>query len=273
MAKVTDLIANCYQQKVTFSIEVTPDVSTSELDSLSIEPLFYSITWHAKTHKNENLDIAPLRLARYLRNKNKEVLMHLSCDMLRKEFLLQLLDTFKEIKVCNLFVVLGEGFNPQSSDFQNSEELIKTIRNETGDYFCIGVAGLPDCSDEKLLQLKHKVDIGANFVLTQAFFESKIYENFIKRSKSAGINVPIIPGVFPFETYQQLSGFINMCKIKASQDILDYVKNQDQSEEIPGKKITQNLIKSIATGTKMKHFHLFSINRLSTVVSIVQPLL
>lgn len=166
-----------------------------------------------------------------------------------------------------------ERYDPESSDFKTSEELIKAIRNESGEYFCIGVAGLPDCNDEKLLQLKHKVDVGANFVLTQAFFEPKIYGTFIQRSASAGINVPIIPGVFAFETYKQLTGFVNMCKVKVSQDILDYVENKGESEESPGKEITQNLIKSVANGTKMKHFHLFSINRLSSVISIVQPLL
>lgn len=85
--------------------------------------------------------------------------------------------------------------------------------------------------------------------------------------------MPIIPGVFAFETYKQLTGFVNMCKVKVSQDILDYVENKGESEESPGKEITQNLIKSVANGTKMKHFHLFSINRLSSVISIVQPLL
>lgn len=104
MVKLTDLINN--SDRFTFSFEVTPDVAIEKLDK-EVEPLFYSVTWHAKTHQNKSLDIAPLRLAKQLKVNNKEVLLHLSCDLLRKEFLVQLLAVLKEYQICNLFVILG----------------------------------------------------------------------------------------------------------------------------------------------------------------------
>jgi methylenetetrahydrofolate reductase (NADPH) len=92
--------------------------------------------------------------------------------------------------------IVTESYDSTNSDFKSSAELIKTIRDETENYFCIGVVGFPDCSDEKMCLLKTKTDAGANFVITQAFFEIKIYDTFLSRCRSIGINVPIIPGVF-----------------------------------------------------------------------------
>lgn len=108
MTKITELIKRSGQR--TFSFEVTPDLPETELDNLPIKPLFYSVTWHAKSHRNQNLDIGPLRIAKYLRDKGLEVVLHLSCDLLRKDFLKQILVYLQEIEILNLFVVLGGAY-------------------------------------------------------------------------------------------------------------------------------------------------------------------
>lgn len=104
MSKVTELIKN---KQLSYSFEVTPDISLEEINNLTAEPTFFSITWHAKKHEFKDLEIAPLRLAKYLRGRGKNVLLHLTCDLLKKDYLNSLLAKLHEIDVCNLFVVLG----------------------------------------------------------------------------------------------------------------------------------------------------------------------
>lgn len=103
--KITDLIEQT--REFSFSIEVTPNITESEIDDLEVEPTFFSVTWHAKSHQCLNFDIAPVKTATLLKNKNKEVLLHISCDYMRKTYLDELLNKLQEKGICNLFIVLG----------------------------------------------------------------------------------------------------------------------------------------------------------------------
>lgn len=103
--KITDLIKR--GGEITYSFEVTPDITEEELNNVSVEPAFYSVTWHAKSHQCKNLDIAPIKTAKKLRDLGKNVMMHISCDMMKKEYLDELLIFLKENSICNLFVILG----------------------------------------------------------------------------------------------------------------------------------------------------------------------
>lgn len=102
--KITELIG---KNKFTYSFEVTPDVNREEIDSIDAEPDFVSVTWHAKSHLCNDLDIQPLKTASYLRSKNYQVLLHLTCDLMKKHYLERVLAFLQEKGICNLFLVLG----------------------------------------------------------------------------------------------------------------------------------------------------------------------
>ncbi|KAL4715717.1 hypothetical protein ACJJTC_006296 [Scirpophaga incertulas] len=268
MAKITELIN---KSKFSFSFEITPDILQSNWENVGVEPMFYSVTWHAKSHENKGLDIPPLKLAKLLRSKNKNVLLHLTCDLLEKEYTQKLLVLLQDIGICNLFVMLGENYDKSKSDFKTTEELIKFIRKETADYFCIGVAGFLDSGEEKFESLKRKIDAGADFVITQAFFESNHYNNFVERCKNANLTTPVIPGVFYFETYHQFNNFVNLCKIHVSQSFNNYVKNE--SEKISScPLITEELLRSLNTVSEVNHFHFFTLNKLSIICPLISKL-
>lgn len=103
--KLTELIKN--KGKFTYSFEVTPEISEEVIDNLKVDPVFFSVTWHAKIHKCANLSIDPIRTASLLSSKRKQVLLHLSCDMMKATYLKKLLALLQENNICNLFLALG----------------------------------------------------------------------------------------------------------------------------------------------------------------------
>lgn len=159
--------------------------------------------------------------------------------------------------------MLTESYDYINSDFKLTKELIAYIRQQSGDFFCIGVAGFPNCSDNALLLLKQKIEAGADFIITQAFFDPLSYNNFLERCVKFGIRVPVIPGMFVYETKTELLGFSNLCKIKVPDEVLDDEKSGVESATA----LVQSLTKS-----SWKHFHFFTLNKVDLVSNFVQEL-
>lgn len=102
--RITNLLKS---DLLTFSFEVTPDIDKSKIDKLSVEPAFFCVTWHAKSYDFKDFDIPPVKLAKYLRFEGKPVCLHLSCDLLKRDYLNELLKFLQDHEICNLFVVFG----------------------------------------------------------------------------------------------------------------------------------------------------------------------
>ena len=98
----------------------------------------------------------------------------------------------------------------QASNLNKGIYLEEDLENAHPTDFCIGVAGYPEKHpeapnlDSDLIYLKAKVDAGAEYIVTQMFFDNKNYFNFVKNCRKAGINVPIIPGLKPLSAKNQL---------------------------------------------------------------------
>lgn len=130
----------------------------------------------------------------------------------------------------NVLVIRGDAaknetyFEPEPGGHQYAIDLLKQVtnlnagvyleedlKNTTQTKFCIGVAGYPEKHfeapnmDSDLKYLKAKVDAGADYVVTQMFFDNKKYFSFVKACRAIGITVPIIPGLKPVYTKKQLT--------------------------------------------------------------------
>lgn len=94
-------------------------------------------------------------------------------------------------------------------------------------FFSIGYPhGHPDCPDylEDIVHLKEKVDAGADFIITQLFFETSTYLKFYRDCREVGIKVPIIPGILPIQGYQSLRSLTKLSKLEVPQNIREAIQ-------------------------------------------------
>lgn len=103
--KITNILKNL--KHFSYSYEVTPNVNWDTLDKLSSNTNFICVTWHARNYDFTSFDVAPVKLAKHLHDKGRTVCLHLTCDLLKKDYLNGLLQHLQEHGICNLFIILG----------------------------------------------------------------------------------------------------------------------------------------------------------------------
>ena len=160
-----------------------------------------------------------------------EVVPHLICGGTTVEEIQSKLDNLAFMGINNLVALRGDSmsgekrFTPTPGGYRYASELVEGIRSyqgsnsyrrerglETDDrYFCIGVGAYPEKHFEApnletdIANLKRKVDAGADYIITQMFFDNQVYYDFVEKCLAAGIDVPIIPGLKPISTARQVS--------------------------------------------------------------------
>jgi methylenetetrahydrofolate reductase (NADPH) len=144
---------------------------------------------------------------------------HISCISSSKEEIRGLLQAYQAQGIKRLVALRGDlpSGEVSTGDFRYASELVAFIRAETGQYFHIEVAAYPEFHPEAkspaadVLNLKRKIDAGANSAITQYFYNADAYFHFIDQCAAAGINAPIVPGIMPIYNITQLARFSNVC--------------------------------------------------------------
>ncbi|HBO97941.1 MAG TPA: 5,10-methylenetetrahydrofolate reductase, partial [Candidatus Omnitrophica bacterium] len=117
------------------------------------------------------------------------------------------------------------GWEPGKDNFRYSSELCAFIREHFGEYFTIGVAGFPEghvlCPDrdQDARYLKKKTDAGADFVITQLFFNNRDYFDYVGRLRKLGVTNRVIPGILPITNYPSLVKFCALCGATVTEEI------------------------------------------------------
>jgi len=126
----------------------------------------------------------------------------------------------------------------QIKDLNQGKYLHEVIESEDCSNFCIGVAGYPEKHMEApslksdLKWLKHKIDLGAEYVVTQMFFDNKKYFEFVDAARDMGIDVPIIPGIKPIAIRKHLTILPQVFRIDLPEDLIDAVEACKDNKEI-----------------------------------------
>ncbi|HVV00204.1 MAG TPA: methylenetetrahydrofolate reductase [NAD(P)H] [Verrucomicrobiae bacterium] len=147
---------------------------------------------------------------------------HLTCVASTREEIRDLLRQIRAIGVRNVLALRGDPppgqeFKPTPGGFEYSNQLVEFIRSE--DHFSIGVAGFPEghiaCKEGKIVDWAHlsrKIEAGADFVITQLFFDNADYYSFRDHmTRQHNIRVPIVPGVIPILSGAQIKRFTALC--------------------------------------------------------------
>ena len=182
---------------------------------------------------------------------------HVLCGGFTKEETEYLLVDCQYLEIENVMALRGDArkeekyFTPTKGGHQYATELVAQIQNiNKGNYlhetfesseltsFCIGVAGYPEKHMEApslqsdLKRLKEKVDLGADYVVTQMFFDNKKFFAFVEAAREMGIDVPIIPGIKPIAVKKHLHLLPQVFRVDIPQDLIDAVEACKDNKEV-----------------------------------------
>ena len=227
---------------------------------MEFKPPFIDVTYHReeiiyKKRPDGLMEEVPLRrrpgtvgICAAIKGRfNVDTVPHLVCGGFTPEETEDALFTLYYLGINNVLLLQGDGDkNPKSSapksGHKYASELVSQVslmnkgrflheetENELKTNFCIGVAGYPEKHFEApnlntdLKWLKHKVDCGADYIVTQMFFDNKKYFEFVDKCRAAGINVPIIPGIKPIAQKSQLNTLAKIFHIDIPEDLAEAI--------------------------------------------------
>jgi methylenetetrahydrofolate reductase (NADPH) len=183
-----------------------------------LEPDFVSVTYGAGgSTRTRTLDV----VRRIRREFGVEAMAHLTCVGSTRDELAGVVDSLGDAGVRNILALRGDPprgesvFARTEGGFAYASELVAFIR-ERGP-FCIGAACYPEAHPETpdpqvdLGHLQQKVAAGADFLITQLFFDNRLFFDFEARARRAGIDVPILAGIMPVTNVSQIERFTRMC--------------------------------------------------------------
>lgn len=188
---------------------------------------------------------------------NVDAIPHVLCGGFTKEETEYLLIDCQYLGIDNLVALRGDPmkgekyFRPTKGGNHYAVDLVKQIKNMNegkflhGDLeinnkpdFCIGVAGYPEkhieapSMDADLKRLKEKVDAGADYVVTQMFFDNQRYFKFVEAAKAIGINVPIIPGIKPVAVKKHLQLLPQVFWLDMPQTLITDIENAKDNKAV-----------------------------------------
>ncbi len=273
----------------SFSFEFFPPKDNDGFEHLfatigqleSCQPAYVSVTFGAGgSTRAQTIDL----VGRIKNEIGLESMAHLTCVGSSQEELRSILDTLQEKGIQNILALRGdppqgqEKFQKPENGFAYANELVAFIRKHYD--FCIGVAGYPEghveCPDKKidLENLKRKVDAGADFIVTQLFFDNRFYFDFVERARGMGITIPIIPGIMPILNVKQTQRFTKMCGSTIPDTLMKRLESsQDEPETV--RKIgiehatlqCERLLQEEAPG-----IHFYTLNRSNATLKILESL-
>ena len=244
----------------------------------AVQPDFVSITYGAGGTTRERT----YRYAGVLKDSyGFEVMPHLTCVGSSREELVEIINGYREAGFCNIMALRGDppkgedSFQPHPDGLRYANELVQLIR-ENFSGFSIGVAGYPEVHPEAesaakdLEHLRNKVAAGASFITTQLFYDNGNFLKFVENCRTAGIDVPIIPGRMPIRPAKQARRFCQHIPAEL-EAALEAAGDEEAATHEVGISWTSRQIEELLDAG-IKAFHLYIMNRSGMAIEVVRRL-
>lgn len=239
-----DLLASA--QGPLFSFEFFPPRSEEEepilwraVDALSpLSPDFVSVTYGANGSRRDRT----IRATRKIASSGGPLTVgHLTCVDQSKADIAEALNAYRDAGVTNVLAIRGDmpgggEWAAHPDGLRNATELVRFVK-EQGD-FCVGVAAFPnphETSNDAELDadiLEAKVAAGAEFAITQLFFEAQPYADLTARMAARGCHVPIIPGIMPLTVITQIERFADLSGRELPEEFVAQLRAAGSKEEV-----------------------------------------
>jgi methylenetetrahydrofolate reductase (NADPH) len=263
---------------------------------MEFQPPFIDVTYHREEYEYKELPSGLLEkkivkkrpgtvgICAAIQNKySVDAIPHILCGGFTKEDTENLLIDLDFLGIDNVVALRGDAlknetyFKPEREGNEYATELVTQIRNlNNGIYldedlqnsactsFCIGVAGYPEkhmeapSLDSDIHFLKQKIKNGAEYIITQMFFDNKKFFDYVAKCRTAGITVPIIPGLKPLATKKQLNLIPHRFSLELPDDLIMEVvkaKDNDAVKQIGIEWCTQQSKELVAAGIPVLHYY------------------
>jgi methylenetetrahydrofolate reductase (NADPH) len=241
--RVTDLWKS--KKSPTISFELFPPKSEKAASNLEkslhvlagLEPDFVSVTFGAGGSTRQGSK----ELIHSLKNElGLDIVAYFACYGLGPEEITQVLDDYQELGLESILAVRGDEphdkeFEPHPESLPHASDLVSFIKQRYN--FCLGVAAYPEghieaSSKNKDLEfLKLKVDLGAEYIITNYFYENSFFFEFVDRCREIGIQVPILPGVMPIYSVKMMEMLAGLCGASIPDKVQKGIAALDQDDK------------------------------------------
>lgn len=278
--------------KATFSFEFFVPKTSQGVQNLydrmdrmyNLNPEFIDVTWNAGGRLS-NLTTDIVSTAQSV--LGLETCMHLTCTNMPIELIDNALKDAYDSGCQNILALRGdppiEGgeWTAVEGGFTYAKDLVKYIREKYGDHFDIGVAAYPEGHPEEsnvdslIDHLKEKCDAGADFIITQMFYDAENFIEWCKKIRSKGITIPIIPGIMPISSYAAFKRRATWCEINIPENFetkLQDIKDDDQLVRQAGTELVAEMCQKLLDSGYVNHVHFYTMNLEKSSIMILETL-
>lgn len=265
--KITEILNS--STKAFPSIEIVPPLNGMDKETLTgtirefmeFSPKYINVTCHRdefsyKMEKDGTYSrhlvrnrVSEVAVCAAIQSKfDIDVVPHIICGGTSAEEIESELYSYRFLGIENVMALRGDSitgekrFTPHPSGYAHADELVSAIRRfdaDNGCKFCIGIGGYPEkhfeCAniETDIENLKRKVDAGADYIITQMFFDNAVFYKFVDMCKAAGINIPIIPGLKPLSSFKQLALLPESFSLDIPKELTEEItRAKDDKEEV-----------------------------------------
>lgn len=238
---------------------------TTTLETLSsLNPDFFSVTFGAGGSTRDNTLETVLDIQR---QGKVDACPHMTCVGATNAEILELLEQYHENGIHRLVALRGDlpSGMVAMGECKYAADLVSLVRQHYGNHFTIAVAAYPEAHpdsknlDQEIEYFARKVDAGADFAITQYFYNPDSYDHFLELCARKNLEIPIIPGIMPIGNFTSLKKFSKQCGAEIprwiKKSMATYPDNSEAQQQL-GLEIVVNLIeKLISIGATGLHFY------------------